>query len=556
MLTKRVPKSIVALLGAMVAVGTPEPAFAQDEPPGSLTTELDLKLERDGLLSVTERITVPDGEPVHRAIPLRLPDGSAEERVFSVEDVRIEGNGDVHTDGDELDLTVRPGVSTLTYAVRGAVADVPGAQQVRWQVTGGWDTTVGRVEMSSFLSPQLARSIECFAGETGSRSRCDSFEIGHTQSVRVTTRGLAPQDRVDVRLRLPVGAVPANAVVKERFDPADAFSLNAATGAGLAGIGLLLIGSFGLLWYARGRDERIAADEVGPVEVLLTDSAGGVTFASPDGVLPGQVGTVLDEHVDVIDVVATVLDLVVRNYLHIEEETDGRDWRLVRLNPPDDALRPYERAVYEALLGERSDVRISRLREQQAGPDVTGIRAALYADVVQQAWFRRRPDSERDLFWWVGVGIALGGGALTVLLALTGSLALLGAGLVLGGIAFALGARVMPARTARGGALVAQVNGLREYLRAVDPQAIPAADREMVFSRSLPYAVALGEAERWLEKFAGLDPGADGTPGLHWYGEPARGGATMPNLRRFRERFPRLLAELDVVLTSAGGLRS
>jgi hypothetical protein len=68
----------------------------------------------------------------------------------------------------------------------------------------------------------------------------------------------------------------------------------------------------------------------------------------------------------------------------------------------------------------------------------------------------------------------------------------------------------MPARTQRGSVLLAQVRSMREYLRATDPASIPDTDRELVFSRSLPYAVVLGEAPRWVETFA------SGTE-LYWF---------------------------------------
>jgi hypothetical protein len=99
----------------------------------------------------------------------------------------------------------------------------------------------------------------------------------------------------------------------------------------------------------------------------------------------------------------------------------------------------------------------------------------------------------------------------------------------------------MPARTKRGSVLVQQVRGLLGFLRGGDVSHVPAADREMVLSRSLPYAVVLGETQGWLARFADLDTAADGTAGIYWYdGE---------NLTR---DFPGFLRELDALLTTSG----
>ncbi|MER7010891.1 DUF2207 domain-containing protein [Saccharopolyspora sp. NPDC000359] len=540
MLTKR--GLLIALAGLLL--GAPTAAAAQEEPvdalPGSVSSEVHLKLERDGVVSVTEQVAVPEGRPVTRSLPLRQPSGPGAARVFSVADASVDGGGAVRVDADEMRVTLQPGVSTLEYAVRGAVSDAGDLQEVRWQVTGGWDVPVDRVEVS-LLAPKVPQAIMCLAGPVGSTHRCDQYEISHTQEMRALTYGLEPGDRVDITFKLPAGTVPATAVTEEHFSLAKAFSLTPATGAGLAAIGLVLIGGLGLVWYARGRDVRAFGEDVGRVEVLMRDPGGGVIFASPDGVLPGQIGVVVDERVDPVDVTATVVDLAVRNYLRIEELPE-QDWRLVRINPADDALRPFERAVHELLVGESAEVRLSQLR----GLELDRVRDALYADVVDKEWFARRPDADRNLFWWAGIGVTLGGAALTALLALTSSAALLGLGVVLGGVAMVASARLMPARTRRGSALVMQVRGLRSYLHDVSANALPAADRELVFSRALPYAVVLGETDRWLAEFAELDPAADGAPGLYWYAalEPAA------DLRNFRHVFPKLVQGFNTVLKS------
>ncbi|MDA3627594.1 DUF2207 domain-containing protein [Saccharopolyspora sp. WRP15-2] len=529
---------VIALTGALLGVPTAAAQAQPAAPSDAVSSDVHLKLERDGLVSVTERITVPQGSPVTRSTPLRQATGPGEERVFTVSDASVDGGGDVQVDGDEMRVTLKPGASTLKYAVRGAVADAGDLQDVRWQVSGGWSVPVQRIEVS-LLSPRVPQAIVCLAGPLGSEHRCDQFEISHTQEMRAMTSGLEPGERMDITFKLPAGTVPATAVTEQYFSLAKAFSLTPGTGVGLAAIGLVLIGGLGLVWYVRGRDAHAFGDDVGRVEVLMTDERGGVTFASPDGVLPGEIGTVVDERVDPVDVTATIIDLAVRNYLWIEE-LPGQDWRFARINPPDEALRPYERAIYDLLVGRAPEVRLSQLR----GLNLNQVRDALYAEVVDKEWFARRPDSDRNLFWWSGIGVAIGGAALTAALALTTSVALLGLGVVLGGIAMVASARLMPARTRRGSALVMQVRGLRGYLHDAAANSLPPADRETVFSRSLPYAVVLGETDRWLAEFAELDPAADGTPGLYWYATPE----AAPDLQNFRRTFPTLVTSLNATL--------
>ncbi len=502
-----------------------------------------LKLEKNGSLTVAETVFVQARKSMTRRAPLRIQAGDDRDRVFTVRDVRVEGNGTVEQTDDEFVMKLGEGATTITYTVDGAVTDIAGHQEVRWQLASGWDTKV-RFLRASFVAPNQPESIVCLAGAFGTDSKCRSALTDSGQILRVVQEGLPVGERIDLTVNLPEGTVGANA----RFDDigtANAFALTTASGLGLGALVLLLLGGFALLWLARGRDARALAADVGPVELLMSADGGRVAFASPDGVLPGEVGTVVDEHVDVADVTATVVDLAVRNYVSIRETEGGRDWLLVRRNPADASLTAYERAVYTGLLGDAESVSVSALKAR--GLDLTPVRDAMYADVVSREWFARRPDHDRSLWSIVGAVLAVLGVAATVVLVLTVGHALLGLALVVGGLGLALGARLMPARTKRGSVLVQQVRGLLNYLRTTEAGSIPAADREMVLSRSLPYAVVLGETDGWVRRFAELDTSADGTPGIYWYETDA------PD--EFATRFPAFLLAVDGAFAASGHLR-
>lgn len=523
-----------AALTSVVTLGTAAGALAQPLP-GTVSTEVRMKLERDSRLSVTETVHVPDGKTVKRTVPLRLAVGNDLERQYQVTDARVEGKGSASVSGDKFSVTLEGGQATLTYTVVGAVAPVGDALEVRWQVAGGWDTELDKVAVT-FSAPDSPTSVNCLAGPVGSSQPCTSADLADGKGVRAQEIKLGAGERVDVAIGLSAGVVPPNAVVVEQSGLAAAFALTPVSGAALGGLLILLLGGVALLWYLRGRDAAALASEVGAVSVLVRDQNDRVAFASPDGVLPGQVGTVVDEHVDVVDVTATVIDLAVRNYLWIAE-IEGHDWQIVRRNPADASLSGYERAVYEAVLPQGADaVTVSELRGRKI--DLSAVREQLYADVVEKRWFVRRPDAERSLFWWVGMAIAVLGVVATVVLVLTIGNALFGLAVAVGGVALAFGARSMPARTKRGSELLEHVRGLRGYLHGVTPEDVPEGDRELVFSRSLPYAVVLGETEGWLTKFGQQD--------LYWYG----------NASDFRRSFPAFLGALDGVLAQAGHLRS
>ena len=56
-----------------------------------------------------------------------------------------------------------------------------------------------------------------------------------------------------------------------------------------------------------------------PVPVGEGDAEAPVEFAPPENVRPGQIGTLIDERANVLDVTATIVDLAGRGYLLIQE---------------------------------------------------------------------------------------------------------------------------------------------------------------------------------------------------------------------------------------------
>ncbi len=141
----------------------------------------------------------------------------------------------------------------------------------------------------------------------------------------------------------------------------------------------------------------------------------GPQFAAPDGIRPGQVGTVVDETADVVDITATLLDLAVRNYLTIVElprESAVRQAGLGAAAAERRAARSCCRTRRHCWT--RSSPTATRCVVSDLGPSLRPrlnlVREQLYADVVTQGWFASRPDAVRNRWTTAGV-VLLGAGA-------------------------------------------------------------------------------------------------------------------------------------------------
>jgi hypothetical protein len=512
------------LIAPVVAAGLlacAVPAYAG--PSGEVVSDdVALTATPDGVLHAKETVTF-EGSGVRRTFVRRKHVDDRNDRRFELGDVH---GGTVTRDVDRTILTPSGGgpgrhTVTLTYTVRGTVTPLKGRQELSWVAAGGWNVPVTQTQVS-VAAGAAVQDLNCFAGELDGTVGCTQFFTNHTHvQAEFRQQNLAPGEYLTIVIGYPPGTTSGRPMLDQRHTLATAFTVNAVTGAALVGLLVLLLGGVGLLYSTRGRDARIVSKKAVEGDHSPVDDG---EFSPPDGVRPGQIGTLIDEQADVIDVTATIIDLAVRRYLLIEEltrETYGRiDWQLRRLDRPADDLMPYERLLYDALFAGRDVVRLSDLGGTFAG-QLSAVRGALYEDVVRQGWFTRRPDSERTR--WTTTGTVLAGLGLigTVGLALYTNLALIGLALVIAGAALAIGGQYMPAKTTHGATVLAHTLGFRAHLYRGEAPDGPSDDRVALFSRYLPYAVVFDSVSRWAGTVA--DVGGDGeqADNLYWYEGPA-----------------------------------
>jgi hypothetical protein len=497
----------MAALAATALTLTAAPAMAAE---AGITDEVTMTLGKDGTLHVVEKITGASGG-LKRTFITRTRYDDDNDRLYQISNVK----GGTFADGV---LTVTGG--TVEYDVKGAVTPSGNVEELRWFAVNGWNQQVAKATVK-VSGPGQVQNLSCFAGELTSAIGCTSASMDHTATqADFEQENIAPGNALTVVVGYPKGSSSGVPILEKRFSLASAFTLDPVTGGALAALLVLLLGGFGLLYWTRGRDARIAdheQDSVSPVQ--------NGHFAPPDGVRPGQIGTLVDEQADVVDVTATIVDLAVRGYLRIDEQPrqtyDAPDWLLVRLpNAPVNALLPYERALYDAIFDGRDAVLLSQLSGSFTS-HLGAVRDALYADVVEQGWFARRPDTERTR--WTTIGVVLIGVGLvaTVALAWFTTYGLLGLALIIAGGALAVGGQYMPAKTAKGSAALAHTMGFREYLFSGELGDVPEQHRVELFSRYLPYAVIFDGVEHWSRVVASVTGNGHQSDNLYWYHGPA-----------------------------------
>lgn len=286
-----------------------------------------------------------------------------------------------------------------------------------------------------------------------------------------------------------------------------------------AGIGVIAL----LAWAWRAQHRMFADEMFGGVIPGLTPVAGqpelrgpvpggaeyngemAVAFNPPRGVRPGLAGTVVDGKPETRDVMATIVDLAARGHLKVTVMEDprargGRDWELLAASAaPNDALDPAERSLLQDLFVSSPQVRLSELPRQ--GNRAFGDQQYILAnESYEQGYFRQVSGMHPVRVVWIAAGLLLliGFGTGTGALMAAGAVAALGGALI--------GARTTqrPVRTAEGTALRVQTLGFKRYLETAETEQFSYEEAAGIFSKYLPWAIALGVAAHWVKVFGDL----------------------------------------------------
>lgn len=534
-------------LATLALAGAPVPAGAAVAQTAERIASygVDIRVEATGATVVEEVIDYDfgnhHGHGIFRDIPVRLRHDERFDRVYPLSDLSVAASpgtparyeadnqgGRRHIRIGDPDRTVT-GLHryTIRYRVEGALNAFSEHDELYWNAIGAdWDVPVEEAHVRVTVPAPLT-GVACFSGPAGSNLPCTNVE--HAGATARFADRLEPREALTVVVGFPKGVVPPpTPVLQERWTFGRAFEVTPTTvGAGASLLAAVLAGVAGLAWKT-GRDRRWAGS---PVDAVFGPPGGGgaeevvplldrpetpVEYEPPDGLLPGEVGTLVDESANALDVSATIVHLAVRDYLRIEEIPKkgwfGRpDWNLVKLRGAD-GLRRYERLLFDGLFRDGDAVRLSELRDTFAAR-LDRVQDALYDDVVEKGWFKTRPDRVRTVWAGVGVAVLVLAIAAVVAAARFTHFGLVSIPLVIGGLLLIVFARRMPRRTAMGTAVLRRVQGFRRFIEESEKERARFAERHNLFSEYLPYAVVFGATEKWARAFSGLDQAVEPS----WY---------------------------------------
>ena len=403
----------------------------------------------------------------------------------------------------------------LRYRVVGGLRIYDGGDQIFWKAIpsdhnfGIENATITVTPPETFPKNELV--VESYGAPiTGNPSYTDRG------AVVFNAENIAAGQELEVRVQFPHGVVQADAPSWQAADDlVRTWGPVVGVGSGVLGLILLIGGPMGvyMLWYSRGRDK-----SSGVVPEYLSEP--------PSDLPAGIVGTLIDEHADVKDIIASMIDLAERGVLRMEENQKdakggfgvSREF-VFHLEDPNKVQYEHEERLLKRIFGSNLQNKERKLRDlrNKFYTAIPEIQQLLYKEVVEQGYFYQNPNSVRSQWRALAMfGLVFAVGSAFCLVTLLGeySLAVACPGLALAASAVALMvvSRHMPRKTTQGAEEAAKWLAFKTYLQNIEKYGDLDSVKEK-FQHYLPYAMAFGLEQRLIRQFTAID-----TPAPTWWG--------------------------------------
>jgi len=502
--------SILAALMLAAFVGS---AQAQDFTINSFHS--DLIIHEDSSLTVKEAIEVEFHRPRHgiyREIPFKYTDelGNTFRTPLDVLSVTDEAGKDwkytAKRSGDAIHIRIGDAnkyVSgrqsyVITYSVENAILFFEDHDELYWNVTGNyWKAPIKKASANVNLAVKSKSKnlwASCYTGSLGSRESLCGFDTSGNIAGFLSKKTFASGEGLTIAFGWDKGLVSQPSSWK-RF--LWALDLKENWVFMLPVLSLIFMIN---LWNRRGRDPKVRESVT-------------VMYEPPKykdvPLTPAEVGAVIDEKLDARDITATIIGLAVKGYIKIEETKkeglvfDSIDYFLAKLKDPDDNLSQFEKALMGKIFsGSMPGLMVSDMKNKFY-TSLDSLKETLYGEIVRKGYFLRNPESVRALYIAVGVAVMVIAGFAAGFLSPYSMGKNIIAG-ILAGIPVLAFSRVMPAKTRAGAAAYMDILGFQEFMNRAEKDRLKRMGDQELFSKFLPYAIALDVADNWAKAFEGI----------------------------------------------------
>ena len=468
-----------------------------------------IKINKDGTINVKETIVYDFGSlakhGIYRDIPHIKTNIDRKKYIlsfssFSVVDENSNQYQFTKTDENETirlkigsPTTTITGVRTyiISYQVAGALTYFSDHDELNWNITGNdWRVPI-LLSTSGVLLPagigqnDIKNDIKtvCYTGSFQSREQDCTWQIIDNKVTIKSNNIIYSNQGLTTVVSFPKGMVAV-------LEPKEYISFWNTFLGKLVILAFILLGLIWyivlpvlipLRWYLAGRD---------PKPTIGMTTAWYNPPKNKDGrfLTPAETWTLIDEHVEIKDICALIVDLARRGYLKIIEKKGkvfglGKSFSLEKTKEADNKLTNYEQEFFTGIFSGQATF---ELKNNKMFDIVETAKKNLYDQVVTDGFFPKNPNKVRNSYY-----------ILAVLALLTGNIHL--------AIITYIFARVMPRKTLLGAEQSAVAKSLKNFLSSQERQLEFQAKNQLFFEKLLPYAVAFGVEKVWAERFKDIN---------------------------------------------------
>jgi uncharacterized membrane protein len=405
----------------------------------------------------------------------------------------------------------------ITYKVENAILFFDDHDELYWNVTGNyWWAPIKEASANvTLVAKKKSENLwaACYTGTLGSKGSQCGFETSGNSGEFFTKKNLNSREGFTIAFGWDKGLVSPPSSWKKFL-----WAINIRENW------IFLFPIFSLifminLWSKRGRDPRVK-------------EAVTVMYEPPkyEGkpLTPAEVGTIIDEKIDPRDITATIVGLAVKGYIKIEETKkeglilDTTDYYLSKVKEPDENLSPFEKEIITTIFSGGLPGRMVSDMKNKFYTNLDLLKNTLYGELVSMKYFLTSPEKVRKLYAKAGLIVAVVG----FFLALVFIPSSVGKGII-AGILFALPvlafSKIMPAKTRAGASAYMDILGFQEFMNRAEKDKLERMGDKDLFSKFLPYAIALDVVDSWAKAFEGIYQESP-----QWYVSPGGFGTFSP----------------------------
>jgi uncharacterized membrane protein len=479
----------------------------------------DIQINQDSSIDITERIVADftqasDRRGIIRYVPIKYQDRYQQnlDLRFTLKSVSDENGQPYETSvtwpGDSVNIRIgSPDVYVdgqlktyvIKYHLERGLNRFEDHDELYWNVNGnGWDTAIlstsATVRLPTAANPDELKAI-CYSGLGYSTEQdCQAVVTDGTTYNFSSNSFLPPYAGLTIAVSFPKDLVnfPDTLTYLSWFLQDNWGYL----------IPLLVFFYLYYQWYRHGRDPEATRSTVMP------------QYESPDNLRPAEIGTLIDDKVDMPDITSTIIDLATRGYLKIiEEKKKGLLWGestsyTLEKTTPDQTknsdpppLEEFERKIYDAVFDGEESISLDSLK-YKFYKKIPGIKTAVYESLVKKKYYASSPEKARESY--MGCGGALAAVTFFFLGFLIEYSLSIFLGLIISGVIIFIFGIYMPKKTQLGADTRIKVLGLEEFLKTAEQDRMKFYEDQNIFEKMLPYAIALGLAEKWAKACEGL----------------------------------------------------